>query len=394
MRRTALLITLLSLGGLPYAVAAEDPPGAEASGTNDAQPDVALPNPADPRSYPLVPWAGAGDLDAPFIGPIDYPTEGSWAHVRQTPRLLTHGRRTPSWLQWAVKSQEPTFYDANPPPPIDYTVPEAEITARTIPEPPPDPEPFQRNEIVVWGERLERAHQVVAQRLEELGYKMRKSGDGRSVWVTEDQKDRWKPKVTVYDEGWFTVHASAVSFSGTSSGMVPGAPAHGGSPAPSFDRAPAAPAAGVGFAFSTRRQRQAAEARVARLLHEAVRGIAEAQADGRLLARLEELPTELDRMWYGGEAPDGRPLPTIASRQEAILDLWASRTVSRSGETVRLAISDYLLGEIDPEAPLNPALVRRAEERCGCIFPWPWRSRQIEGRGGDGDTADGEPDGS
>lgn len=345
---------------------------------SEPEPAVDLPSDATVLSerWPLVPWAVPGHPDAP-VGPVfESEPQGSWPDIEERPRQV-HGNmtRTPQWLSWAVKSK-PTEIRVGPDiprPPVDNSVPEPEITARNLPDPPERPRALKQNEIIVWGERLESAHEAVAQKLHSMGYQNKRRGDGFSVWRPEGKENRWKPTVTVYDDGWFTVKSGLAAYQGLGVQQVAGTPAHGGSPAPSFDRAPGAPALSVGFAFATKRQKKAAEARVARQIHPYIMQIAEARADGKLLESLEELPNELDSVWYRGETVQGDALPTIISRQRFILDLWASRTRTRAGETIREAIADYLINEVHPESPLPSRFVRQAEQICGCDFPWPDR---------------------
>ena len=117
----------------------------------------------------------------------------------------------------------------------------------------------------------------------------------------------------------------------------------------------------------------AAEARVARQIHGYVGAIRDARSDGELLARLDAMVTELDAIWYGGRGPDGRRLASVDERKRAMLALWSTRTETSAGETVRAAIADYLLGQVDPESSLPTPMVAEAERACGCPFPWPWR---------------------
>lgn len=385
MRRVALLAGCF---GAVVALAVEGEPADE-----PAEPSAPL-----STEFPLVPWAGPGVPEEEW-GPVAGPTEGSWPELARQPILVTTGRRPPAWLRWAVREVEPRFVTPGAPQPDRTGIiepPEPEITARKIPEP-PDVRPVRRNEIIVWGERLQAAEEATAQKLDTMGYEPTRRGDGYTVWAPSDRADRWKPRITIYDDGWYTLKTSLISGGTPQIVGAPGMPAHGGSNAPSFDRAPATPGAGLGFAFSTRRQRKAAEARVARQIDPFVRAIREARSDGELLARLDSLPGELDEIWYGGRSPDGRFLPTVEERKRVLLNLWASRASTREGETVRQAVADYLIGEVDPESPLLAGMVLEAERACACEFPWPWRVRarlereereRAEARAATGDSAD------
>ncbi len=366
--RVVALVSGMLIGGVVWAAEPADG-GSSASARPPPPPSEA----ASKESFPLVPWAAPGGPDA-AIGPPPAVFEGTWPHLHEPPFVLPR-RRTPDWLSWAVRDSA-TIPIRGPGPPEPYTPPpEPAITALTLPVAPPAPEPLKRNELIVWGNRLEKARELLAEKLQSMGYAEQRRGDGYTVWAPAEREDRWRPRVTVYDDGWYLVKSSAVSGGAPQITGAPGVPGHGGSIAPSFDRAPAVPGMGMGFAFSSRRQRQAAEARVARQIHTFVEGIREAQADGLLLARLDALPGELDVIWYGGRAPDGSRLASTDDRKRALLSMWASRTPTRGGETVRQAIADYLLGQVDPESPLSRALVAEAEAVCGCAFPWPGSGR-------------------
>jgi hypothetical protein len=247
-------------------------------------------------------------------------------------------------------------------------VPEAAITARTIPEPPPRPAAASDEEIVVWGDRLERARAAVQQRLEDLGYKEGRTKDGRTHWTPEAREDRWKPRIWLDDDGWFTLDTPAATYEKVgfqnNSVRLPDAEF---SPALSRNLEQVV-SYGPTFRTSTKGQRFAVEAKVTRQLTDVVEALRLAQGDRGLSFRLEGLPDELDRLWHEGLGPDGHAYPDVYSRQAALLQLWADRTRTRAGETVRRAIGNYLLGEVDPVSPLPPELVARAEARCECVL--------------------------
>lgn len=355
---------------------------ARASDSAPSEPPADAPDqPLAVPAFPLVPWASPGLPDAE-IGPPPSSFQGTWSARALEPPMIMPRRPPPSWLAWAVRTPTPQPRSRSVPF-IYEPPPEPEITAMSVPAAPPPARPLKRYEIVVWGERLQAAEQALAEKFDVMGYHQHRRGEGYTVWAPADPADRWRPKVTVYDDGWYTVKMGTVS--GGTPGVVPvqGVPAHGHRTAPSFDRAPAAPAVGLGFAFSSRRQRMAAEARVARQIHGFVGAIRDARSDGELLARLDAMVTELDEIWYGGRGPDGRRLASLEERKRAMLALWSTRTETSAGETVRAAIADYLLGQVDPESALPGPLVAEAERACGCLFPWPWRqAAEIEDEGG------------
>lgn len=248
-------------------------------------------------------------------------------------------------------------------------VTEPEITARSIPPEPPRPDPISDDEIIVWGDRLEQARAKVVNRLHDLGYEATRSGDGRTVWRPTGADDDWKPRVIVDDDGWFELRTPATSgykAQVQNSAMQPGPT----SEAPGFNYSPPVPTVGVGGQFAGKRVRQAAEARVTRQIWDVIGELAEAQQDTALIQRLEALPDELDALWYEGQGPEGTWYATPRARQQALLTLWATRTRTRSGETVRARIADFLIAIVDSETGLDAELVSEAERTCGCpLFP-------------------------
>lgn len=273
----------------------------------------------------------------------------------------------PGWLQRTLNQPAPERPEPSEPLPSDK--PHSRITARTIPPEPPRPAPLSDEEIIVWGDRLERARADVVRRLTDLGYAPGGMRNGRTTWKPTSAADSWKPRVIVDDDGWFELETPTVSGGrGTldNAAMQPGVNNEG----PAFDYAPPMAAPGVGGSFAGKRVRQAAEARVVRQVWDVVHGLALAHEEEALIDRLEHLPDELDALWYEGRGPDGTWYPSVADRQEALLLLWSSRTRTRAGETVRARIADYLMVVVDPEARLDENLVETAQLRCGCVlFP-------------------------
>lgn len=298
----------------------------------------------------------------------DLPAPG-FRYIRPQPPMRRF--RGPNWLQRALQipdaPAEPPPYDPNIP---TSDVTEPTITARNIPEPGPRPEAYADEEIVVWGDRLEEARAAVDRRMHALGYEIEKTKNGRTVWKPSGAYSGWKPAVTIDDDGWFDVEAPVVSGitptanPGSSTGQAPvGADQQAGNAVP-----PLPPAAGISGSIAGKRVRMHAEARTARQVWDVVAALGEAHSDNALIARLEDLPDELDRMWHDGVSPEGHLYLTTRERQAALLTLWATRTPTRSGETVRVKVGDYLINEVHPDVPLPPTLVAQAERRCGCLL--------------------------
>jgi len=291
------------------------------------------------------------------------PVPGARA-VPRTPRRQYSG---PAWLQRTLNvPDEPPPEPREPVPSGD--IPEAQITARTIPEPPPRPAPLTDAEIVVWGDRLQQARARVTNRMTDLGYEATRTRNGRTVWEPTGAHDKWKPRVIIDDDGWFELQTPTVSGmrgQAQDGAMQPGPTNYEG---PGLSYAQPLPTGGVGGQFAGKRVRQAAEARVARQVWDVVSDLSRAHQDEALIRRLQYLPDELDRLWYDGRGPDGGWYPTSYDRQKALLRLWATRTRTRAGETVRDRIGDYLVAIVDTEAGLDAELLDNAERRCGCLL--------------------------
>lgn len=317
--------------------------------SGDPPPRVEVPFPSEDRPVPLAPLSADGSpvpgaVPVPMLGPPQAPSGPAW------------------WTEFLNRQPQSRV---SPPGVPSGDIPEPVITARTVPPPPPRPEGYSDEEIIVWGDRLEAAREKVAERLERMGYEPGETRNGRTEWKPKQAGQRWKPRVTIDDDGWFTVSTPAVS-SFTPSVQDTTPRAGGFEEAPAFSASRQTPSAGVGGRFAGKRVRMHAEARVVRQIADVVEGLAEAHQENALVVTVARLPDRLERIWREGMDEDGVELPTSRDRQEALLELWASRTRTRSGETVRRLIGAYLLAEVDPEVRLAPDLVARAETRCGC----------------------------
>ena len=352
----------LTLAIAPGSRADEPKPG-------DGQPEgwTDITPPPEPADRPLAVPGNAEPslLDVPVVVPYRNHVPGvPVSGARTAPDVVLI--RQKGWLATVLNGE------ADAPPAIGTfdpggAVPEPAITALNIPDPPERPDAVSHEEIVVWGDRLERAREAVEQQLSDLGYRSTRDKDGRTLWRPVGLENRWKPRVWMDDDGWFTLETPAATFGGVQANMAqapPGPP----SISPAFDSVPSAPGVQATWRTSTRGQRFAAEARLVRQLAAVVEELRSAQGDRGLFVRLEGLPDELDRLWHDGDGPDGARYETVRERQSALLALWASRTRTRAGETVRRAIADYLLGEVEPEAPLPPDVVRAAERLCECAL--------------------------
>lgn len=317
---------------------------------------MALPYGAKPV---VVPYRSvAGDLPAP-----------GFRYIRPQPPMRRF--RGPNWLQRAldIPDAPPPDLGTDPTTPSSQVV-EPQITARNLPEPGPRAEAYADEEIVVWGDRLEQARAAVTRRMRSLGYEEGPSKNGKTVWKPAGAHSSWKPVVTIDDDGWFDAKAKAVSgFTPTATaGVVPGQAVVGADSQAGNAVAPPVPTAGVKGQIAGKRVRMHAEAKITRQVWDVVAGLGQAHADNALIDRLEELPDELDALWHDGVSPGGQLYLTNRERQQALLTLWATRTPTRSGETVRRKIGDYLVYEVHDQTPIPPTLIAEAERRCGCLL--------------------------
>lgn len=344
MLRTALAMLLLTTTPLAGATDAADDTDASAFETPKG------PYTAQPTTIPYRSVVAGAPVPGALRMPEPPPRRSNMA----------------GWVQRTLQMPD------EPPPEPSAPVPsgdivDGDITARTVPPPRPRPAPLSDNEIVVWGDRLEQARAKVEQRLTDLGYAPSGMQNGRTVWKPTGAQDSWKPRVIVDDDGWFSLRSPAVSGGRgqlDNAAMQPGLNNEG----PAFDYAPPMASPGIGGQIAGKRQKQNAEARVARQIWDVVRELSQAQVEEGLIRRLEILPDQLDALWYEGRGPDGTWYPTVEVRQQALLTLWATRTRTVSGETVRRRIADYLIAVVDAESSLNAELVAEAEARCGCAL--------------------------
>ncbi|MFK7926560.1 MAG: hypothetical protein AB8H79_00110 [Myxococcota bacterium] len=346
MKHLALLLAMTS--GPAWAGEADDTDSA----TTDSAPL------AVPANTVQIPYRNAaGQL----------PAQG-YRYIRPQPPMRRF--RGPKWLQRALAVPDPPQErpELDPYAPTGAVV-EPTITARSIPEPGPRPEAYADEEIVVWGDRLEQARAAVDRRMRSLGYEVANSKKGRTTWKPSGAYAGWKPTVTIDDDGWFDVKAPAVSGltpTATAGQLGPTAPV--GADTQTSNQLPPVLGGGITGQVSGKRVRMHAENKVSRQVWDVVAGLSEAHSETSLIARLEQLPDELDALWHQGVGPGGALYVTNQERQSALLTLWASRTPTRTGETVRNKIADYLLNEVHPEATLPPSMVAKAERRCGCLL--------------------------
>lgn len=185
---------------------------------------------------------------------------------------------------------------------------------------------------------VRRRQEQLVESLEELGYKKKRGRDGRTVYVTDTP---WEPKVIVDDDGWMIMRRRPIVLTD------PDLPEHWW-----FSDTPleylscvVAPQLCVrlgGLVVSKKKLGHKKSAVVAASEDE-LRAWGDAIADRALSQRIyEELPAELDRIWYEGVSAEGEPIGGPRERRARILELWLSRTDNRWGDAARGAIEAYM----------------------------------------------------
>lgn len=226
-------------------------------------------------------------------------------------------------------------------------------------------------EIVVYDAReVEEARQAVEQRLLDMGYERARRRGDRVIYT---HPVNYKPKVIVDDDGYMYMRRQTPKVA---------APELGGpmEDVPVLKWAPCLliPTLCVragGWVISPRKYAHHKQAAV-EATEDPVRRYADALAMNALYARInEELPAQLDQIWYQGVNPaDQRPLTTFAERRAAILEIWMTRADNAYGDAVREAIELYMAYVINVSShPFTEEEIRRAndERRCQRMLELP-----------------------
>jgi hypothetical protein len=241
-------------------------------------------------------------------------------------------------------------------------------TADAEPAPTPAPAPgLASEEITVWGDAVERAHQVIVDQIVDLGYgRVKRRGD-RLVFK---QDMGWKGKVVLYDDGRLETLRRGLSWRKVD--PIPGTRIR-----PYFLCA-IQPTYCVDFGgtmLSDRRWGQV-EDRVARGTASALVAFGDRVADASVAEQLETLPDRFDALWRDGVpltgAPDAR-LATFQERRAALLVYWDSRTETPWGMQVREAVAAFVRAEVQAsDHPFTPTEreVFDAVRRSSSPFPW------------------------
>ncbi len=213
---------------------------------------------------------------------------------------------------------------------------------------------------------VRRRQEQLVESLEELGYKKKRGRDGRTVYVTDTP---WEPKVIVDDDGWMIIRRRPIVLTD------PDLPDHWW-----FSDTPleylscvVAPQLCVrlGGLVISKKKLGHRKAAVVAASEDELRAWGDAIADRALSQRIyEELPAELDRIWYEGVGADGEPIGGPRERRERILELWLSRTDNRWGDAARGAIEAYMEFVIQESGePYTAEEIEAANARRTCRRP-------------------------
>jgi hypothetical protein len=217
-------------------------------------------------------------------------------------------------------------------------------------EPEPEPVPPQEpsEEVVVWGRlAIDKARDELAKQLEELGYRVVRRQDGRTIFRGPDGK--------------ITLLSSGELVFGAAPPKIVDPPPESYTKDPRYedlDPDPMMQGGGVSVAFpggpkvQTRRDK---------ILHETRDELDAYVAVVRRTAfeeMLQALPEQLDRLWKEGIPldPNAPSLPTPEARRRSVLEFWATRTETTEGRRTCAAVEAWLASVVQAsEAPITEA---------------------------------------
>ena len=216
-------------------------------------------------------------------------------------------------------------------------------------------------EIIVYGQaEIARRRAALDKRLRADGYKVKRSGDGKTVYRPETP---WYPSVIVNEDGFVMIKRSPVRFE---------PPGKGDSKLrylwclPPFTVMCIRPAGRL----ISEAKLEPLKQHVAEAIDPQVDAWVEALASKATHDRLtQEIPAQLDATWSEGAPLEGRgpPLPTPEERRAAILQFWADRADTPEGRAAREVIGTFIAYEIQGSPfPATPEEISAAEAACAC----------------------------
>lgn len=236
------------------------------------------------------------------------------------------------------------------------------------------------HELTVYGDlRVEMAREQVLDTLAEAGYTdMKDMGD----YIRVRHPQVWKGEIRVYDDGWIKMKRQPVQFRSPKTFL-----GEEGSVASGLTCILLIPCLRMGGQTVSKKRYTAQEVRTFDAVHEDVEALADRVADRETGERINDLPEQLDQVWYEGVSPwDGSEVETPAERKQALLDYWDSRTDTVWGDRVRVAVEAYLRSEVQgTDDEFTRAEVEAFNERRHCTrvldlwSPWEQVTADVEG---------------
>ncbi len=195
-----------------------------------------------------------------------------------------------------------------------------------------DPEPVSE-EILVTGEAVEAAREVVIHSLVDLGFDRIKERDGRTVLK---HSTTWRGKILLYDDGYLKHRRQGVrAVEGPAAALPEGT---------RWLPCVIVPTAcfRVGATISDRKF-DAERGRTMATVGPALQQLGDRMADASLEQTLLQLPDRLQALWSEGSPlePEGAPLQTYRQRRAAVFAFWESRTDTPWGEAVREGVERF-----------------------------------------------------
>lgn len=211
--------------------------------------------------------------------------------------------------------------------------------------------------ITVVGAALSDARDQVVRKLEALGWRSRRTNDGRIVFRGPEG---WMGKATLRASGDLDFSIPAIAFPAPSeSGGTYGYSRatddgyHGGNEGLSSTP------------FPGKEKVAAVQAEVRAAVRDDVLHYREVLQHAYFSKYIGELPTRLDALWSNGESLDGgKPITDPVVKRAALLEFWSSRTDTPEGRTVSRTIEIFLRQTVMPsDTPVTTAEAASAEER-------------------------------
>jgi hypothetical protein len=212
---------------------------------------------------------------------------------------------------------------------------------------------------------VKRTREEVGLALRDLGYRRRKTQNGRDVYSNADP---WKPWVYVDDDGWMMMRRAPVTF-GKPEGL------------PGIWRGPlgylvcvVTPTAciRIGGQVVSRKKLRPSKVEVLETIGPAMRRYENAVVERAMKERVDVVvPQALDALWNDGVplSGDGK-IDGFEARRAAVLDFWLGRADDGYGDRVREVVELWCRNTVQSsDQPFTPAEIGDAKARRTCTRP-------------------------